>query len=137
MVFMLILRLPKNDKYKLCFRPLLWWCFKKKAAAGAVCLFSRVWLFATLWTVAHQPPLSMGFPRQEYWSKLPFPPPRDLPDPVTQPEPPAHGFFIAEPPEKPRKRKGEYKSKTVQKSCGSIGQNYEKNIFWGTLLVGM
>ena len=29
--------------------------------------------FATPWTVAHRPPLSMGFPRQEYWSGLPFP----------------------------------------------------------------
>ena len=36
---------------------------------------------ATLWTVAHQAPLSMGFPRQEYWSGLPFPSPGDLPDP--------------------------------------------------------
>ena len=35
----------------------------------------------TPWTVAHQVPLSMGFPRQEYWSGLPFPPPGDLPDP--------------------------------------------------------
>ena len=35
---------------------------------------SRVWLFATLWTVAHQAPLSMGFSRQEYWSGLPYPP---------------------------------------------------------------
>ena len=35
----------------------------------------------TLWTVARQAPLSMGFPRQEYWSGLPFPPPGDLPDP--------------------------------------------------------
>ena len=33
---------------------------------------SRVLLFATLWTVAHQAPLSMGFSRQEYWSGLPF-----------------------------------------------------------------
>ena len=36
--------------------------------------------FATPWTVPHQPPLSMGFPRQEYWSGLPFPSPGDLPD---------------------------------------------------------
>ena len=43
--------------------------------------FSRVWLFATLWTVACQAPLSMGFSRQEYWSGLPCPPPGDLPDP--------------------------------------------------------
>ena len=35
---------------------------------------------ATLWTVAHQVPLSMRFPRQEYWSRLPFPPPGDLPN---------------------------------------------------------
>ena len=37
--------------------------------------------FATPWTVAHQAPLSMGFPRQEYWSGLPFPSPGDLPNP--------------------------------------------------------
>ena len=42
---------------------------------------SRVRLFATPWTVAHQAPLSMGFSRQEYWSGLPFPSPGDLPDP--------------------------------------------------------
>ena len=35
----------------------------------------------TLWTEAHQAPLSMGFPRQEYWNGLPFPPPGHLPDP--------------------------------------------------------
>ena len=37
--------------------------------------------FATPWTVACQASLSMGFPRQEYWSGLPFPSPGDLPDP--------------------------------------------------------
>ena len=42
---------------------------------------SRVPLFATPWTVAHQAPPSMGFSRQEYWSGLPFPSPGDLPDP--------------------------------------------------------
>ena len=36
-------------------------------------------LFVTLWTIAHQAPLSMGFSRLEYWSGLPFPSPRDLP----------------------------------------------------------
>ena len=41
----------------------------------------RSYSFATPWTVAHQAPLSMGFPRQEYWSGLPFPSPGDLPDP--------------------------------------------------------
>ena len=47
--------------------------------------FSHVRLFETVWTVAHQAPLSMGFSRQEYWSGLPFPPPGDLPDPEIQP----------------------------------------------------
>ena len=37
-------------------------------------VLSHVWLFATPWTVAHQTPWSMGFPRQECWSGLPFPP---------------------------------------------------------------
>ena len=36
--------------------------------------------FTTPWTVAHQAPLSTGFPRQEYWSELPFPTPGDFPD---------------------------------------------------------
>ena len=38
----------------------------------------------TLWIVAHQAPLSMGFSRREYWSGLPFPPPGDLPHPGTE-----------------------------------------------------
>ena len=42
-------------------------------------------LFATLWIVAHQAPLSMGFSRQEYWRSLPCPPPWDLPDPGIEP----------------------------------------------------
>jgi len=45
--------------------------------------------FATPWTVAHQAPLSMGYSRQEDWSGLPFPPPRDLPNPGTKPKSPA------------------------------------------------
>ena len=48
--------------------------------------FSRVWLFATPWTIARQAPLSRGFSRQEYWSGLPFPLPGDLPDPGIEPE---------------------------------------------------
>ena len=39
----------------------------------------RVRLFVTPWTVARQPPLSMGFSKQEYWREVPFPPPGDLP----------------------------------------------------------
>ena len=41
--------------------------------------------FVTPWTVAHQAPLSIGFPRQEYWSGLPFPSPGDLPNPKIEP----------------------------------------------------
>ena len=48
-------------------------------------LLSCVWLFVTPWTVAHQAPLSMGFHRQVYWSRLPFPTPGDLPDLGTEP----------------------------------------------------
>ena len=48
-------------------------------------MVSRVWLFATPWTIAHQAPPSMKFSRQEYWSGLPFPHPGDLPNPGIQP----------------------------------------------------
>ena len=57
----------------------------------------------TPWTVAHQAPLSMGFPRQEYWSGLPFPPPGDLPNlgikPTSFVSPALAGrFFTTMPP---------------------------------------
>ena len=63
---------------------------------------SRVQLFSTPQTVAHQAPLSMGFSRQEYWSRLPFLPPGDRPDPGMEPRSPAlaGGFLTTEPPEK-------------------------------------
>ena len=56
--------------------------------------------------VAHQVPLSMGFPRQEYWSGLPFPSSGDLPDPGIKPTSPvapalAGRFFTTEPPGNP------------------------------------
>ena len=55
--------------------------------------------FVTPWTVTCQAPLSIGFPRQEYWSGLPFPSPGDLPDSGIKPMPPAlaGGFFTTEP----------------------------------------
>ena len=61
-----------------------------------------VWLLATLWTVAHQASLSMGFPRQEHWSGLPFPSPRDLPRSVIEPPSPAMAgrVLTTEPPGK-------------------------------------
>ena len=54
-----------------------------------LCRFSRVRLFTTPWTVARQAPLSMGFPRQEYWSGFTCPPPGNLPDPRIEPAAPA------------------------------------------------
>ena len=70
------------------------------AVAVAVTRFSRVRLFATLWTVALQAPLSVGLSRQEYWSGLPCPPPRDLPDPGMDPGSPAlqADSLLSEPP---------------------------------------
>ena len=65
---------------------------------------SRVRLFVTPWTVAHQAPPSMGFSRQEYWSELPFPSPGDLPDPVIEPRCPSlqTDALTSEPPGKPQ-----------------------------------
>ena len=59
---------------------------------------SHVWLFVTPWSIVHQAPLSMRFPRQAYWSGLPFPSLGDLPNPGIEPEPPALAgrFFTAE-----------------------------------------
>ena len=64
---------------------------------------SCVWLFATSWTVALQAPLSMGFPRQEYWRGLPFSTPGDLPDPGIKSASPAlaGSLFTTVPPGKP------------------------------------
>ena len=54
-----------------------------------MCMLSCIRLFVTPWTVAHQAPLSMKFPRQECWSGLPFPTPGDIPDPGIKPASPA------------------------------------------------
>ena len=61
---------------------------------------SRVPLFVTPWTAARQAPPSLGFPRQEYRSGLPFPSPGDLPNTGIKSEPPAlaGGFFTSETP---------------------------------------
>ena len=53
----------------------LWWLIILNTF---VCM--HVLFFVTLWTIAHQAPLSTGFSRQEHWSRLPCPPPGDLPD---------------------------------------------------------
>ena len=61
-----------------------------------VCLpsrFSHIWLFVTPWTVTCQASLSMGLCQQEYWSGLPFPSPKDLPDPWIEPRSPEAPAF--------------------------------------------
>ena len=65
---------------------------------------SHVQLFVIPWTVAHQTTLSMGLSRQEYWSGLPFPPPRDRPKSGIKPKSPALAsrFFTTTPSGKPR-----------------------------------
>ena len=65
---------------------------------------SRVWLFATRWTLAYQAPRSMEFSRQEYWSGLPFPSPGELPNPGTEPGSPTSqaDALPSEPPGKTR-----------------------------------
>ena len=78
---------------------------ERACMGGCVCArmlshSSRARLCATLWTIAHQTPLFLGFSSQEYWSGLPCPPPGDLPDPGIKPtslmSPAlAGGFFTA------------------------------------------
>ena len=67
--------------------------------------FSCVQLFATHWTIANQSPMSIGFPRQKYWSGLPCLPPGDLPDPGIEHVYPVlqADSLSTEPPGKPSK----------------------------------
>ena len=66
-------------------------------------LLSHVWLFVSLWAVAHQALPSMGFSRQEYWTGLPFPTPGNLPHPGIELRSPALQAEVlpSEPPRKP------------------------------------
>ena len=67
-------------------------------------MLSHIQLFVIPWAVAHQARLSMGFSRQEYWNRLPFPAPRYLLDPGIELVSPvsAGGFFTMIPPGKPK-----------------------------------
>ena len=72
-----------------------------------VCALNRVRLFETPKTIARQAPLSVEFSRQEYWNRLSFPPPGDLPDPEREPGSSASpalagGFFTTAPTGKPQ-----------------------------------
>ena len=76
-VRMVLLTYPWSHGGKLEFTLVKsWWWFS---------LFRHVQLFMTPWTVACQPPLSIGLSRQEYWSGLPFPSPGALPNPGIEP----------------------------------------------------
>ena len=72
----------------------------QKYLFACACGLSRFRLFMTPWTVAHQAPLSVGFPRQDYWSGLPFPPPGIKPESPVSPALQADSL-PAEPLEKP------------------------------------
>ena len=84
-----------------------------------VMLLSRVRLFVTPWTVAHQALPSMGFSRQEYWSGLPFLPLGDLPDPGIEPWSPAlqADALTSEPPGKPQDNLNSHYSTPAVVNC--------------------
>ena len=81
-------------------RKILWTCSNCCClVVTRACMLSRIWAFVTSWTVACKAPLSMGFPRQEYWTRLPFSSPGDLPNPGIEPTSPAFqaDFSTTEP----------------------------------------
>ena len=83
---------------------------------------SHVPLFVTPWTVAYQAPPSMGFPRQEYWSGLPFPSPGELPNPGMEPGSPTlwADTLLSEPPGKPMARSSEMQSQMQYSDTGGL-----------------
>ena len=84
------LYLPPNETWKMEAKGLLLHSIRLVIIVKVkVKSLSRVRLFATPWTVAHQAPPSMGFSMQEYWNGLPFPSPGDLPNPGITPRSPA------------------------------------------------
>ena len=81
-----------GDHYSAYYKHTLYMCMHACSAMSDS--------LVTPWTVAQQAPLSMGFSRQERWTGLPSPPPRDLPDPGIKPTSPAlvGGFLTTELP---------------------------------------
>ena len=122
---------PLEPFYRAAITVVIWshrtvWTSWKMRMTGWICvalckqsevkLLSRVWLFATPWTIACQAP-SMRFSRQEYWSGLPFPSPEDLPNPGIEPGFPALQVdaLLSEPPGKPFcKQKGTKKKQQME-----------------------
>ena len=80
-------KVPKSKTW-ICHSPVN---YSHSIYTAFVKSLSRVRLFVTPWTVAHQAPPSMEFSRQEYWSGLPFPSPGDLPNPGIKPRSPIAG----------------------------------------------
>ena len=93
------------------------------------CLLSQlsgVWLFVTPWIVARQSPQTLGYFRQEYWSKLPFPSPGDLPDPgIIEPTSPLAGrFFPTEPPGKSQRYVRGYEISMIESYTSYLAKSY-------------
>ena len=108
-----------------------WWCSSLSVVSDSV----------TLWTVALQAPLSMGFSRQEYWSGLPFPSSGDLPDPGIGPESPALqvDFFTPEHQGSPRIYVSLYaclRAKSLQ-SCSTFCDTMDHIACQATLSMGI
>ena len=99
-------------------------CFVQLLVCPA-CLLSHVRFFVTPWTVTHQAPLSMGFSRQEYWSGLSCPPPKELPSLGIKPRSLAlqANSLLYEPPGKPKK----YKRNEAASRISLLKDDYKEN----------
>ena len=88
---------PDNKEPDREVPPTYWWELPLNTITASTLVLSRsvVSDSVTPWTVACQAPLSIGFSRQEYWRGLPFPPPRDLPNPGIEPTSPTSLEFPA------------------------------------------
>ena len=71
----------------MCISRTNWQCVggSRSPCVRVCCYFCHIRLYVTLWTVAHEAPLSMGYSRHEYWSGLPYPPPGGRSDPGIKP----------------------------------------------------
>ena len=76
----LLCSFPFTFRVRMVNIPSHWWTLGNLCVCVCACSFSCVQFFVTLWTVAFQAPLSMGFSRRDYWCGLPYLPPGDLPD---------------------------------------------------------
>ena len=109
-----------NSAFKLQMIDSISFVFNKWLEMVCRAVLSPIWLLDP--RAARQAPLSLGFPRQEYWSGLPFPSPGDLPHPGIKPVSPALqvDFLPCEPPGKPINcllKNNSLKSKTFRYYC--------------------